>query len=269
MDKPVSDNCQHTASLWRSWHSIILLTLLVALLIFRLMLPTTPRLWTWLSILMVLSVFALVVGHEATGVWLGVLIDSRNKVSLSRLQMLVWTVVILSAYLTAVLVNLDLEHTTPLAVSIPPELWLLMGITTTSLVGSPLLLNVKKQQQVDDEKKSHVLSQLAQQAMDTSKMLIQGSVVINITPKTARWSDLFRGSQTSDAGQVDLGKLQMFFFTLVVLLAYSGALAALFGRDAGVIHSLPAPDTGTLMLLGISHAGYLVSKAGLYEGRRM
>jgi len=109
------------------WHTVGLLFVLLAILLTRLILPTSPRLWTWLSILGLLGLFTIIVGHGVTGLWLGVLIDNRNKVSLSRLQMLVWTVVILSGYLTAVLVNLDVGYTMPLAVTLPLELWVLMG----------------------------------------------------------------------------------------------------------------------------------------------
>jgi hypothetical protein len=53
----------------------------------------------------------------------------------------------------------------------------------------------------------------------------------------------------------------MFFFTLILLFAYSTALAALFKTGGGKITALPAMDTGMLALLAISHAGYLVNKA--------
>ena len=245
---------------WRHWHTGGLLLLLLGILLTRL-LPTTPRLWTWLGLWLLLALFALIVGNGITGLWLGVLIDSRNKVSLSRFQLVLWTVMILSGYLTAVLVNLDLGHPLPLQIAIPPELWVLMGISTTSLVGSPLLLNLKRAQPVSDDACQEVLAALARQAVDPATIQIQGQVVQNALPEAAQWSDLFRGSQTSDAGQVDLGKLQLFFFTLVLALAYGAALLALFGRDAGAIVSLPVPDGGTLALLGISHAGYLASKA--------
>jgi hypothetical protein len=268
MDRPAPESGAQAAVRWQGWHSLSLLALVAALLASRLVLPATPRLWTWLTTLGLLLLFALISGHGVTGLWLGVLIDSRNKASLSRLQLLLWTGVILAAYLTAVLVNLDGGHPAPLAVTIPPELWLLMGISTTSLVGSPLLLRVKQAQPVTEETRAQALRQLARQAVDTSKVLLKGEVVMNATPEAAQLADLFRGSQVGDAGQLDLGKLQLFFFTLVLLLAYGAALAALFGREAGAILSLPAPEAGTLALLGISHAGYLASKATPAERRR-
>lgn len=268
MDRPAFDGGEASTDLWHVWHTLLLLLLLAGLLLIRLVLPATPRVWTWLSLLGLLGAFAAVVGHGVTGLWLGVLIDSRNKVSLSRLQLLLWTVVILSGYLTAVLVNLDVGHTRPLAVTLPPELWLLMGISTASLVGSPLLLSVKKAQPVDEETRTQALKQVARQVADTTRVLLKGEVVMNTTVEAAEIADLFRGSQVGDAGQLDLGKLQMFFFTLVLVLAYCAALAALFGRDAGHIFALPAPDAGTLALLGISHAGYLVSKATPHQWQK-
>lgn len=61
-------------------------------------------------------------------------------ISLSRFQMLVWTVLVLSAYGTlAVTRAAELDPLTALDVEIPQTVWVLMGISTTSLVGSPLI----------------------------------------------------------------------------------------------------------------------------------
>lgn len=241
-------------------HLAALLAIVLAFVLIQALAAPAQRFWAWNAILVLLGLFALVVGHAVNGLWLGALIDSRNKVSLSRFQMLLWTILILSAFLTAVMVNIDLGREQPLAVALPPELWLLMGISTTSLVGSPLIIGVKKRTPVNEAEKSRALSALIRQAVDTSKVAILGQVVVNEAPEEARWSDLFRGTETGNVGQIDLGKVQMFFFTLVLVLAYGSALAALFRQGSGVITSLPTLDTGMLALLGISHAGYLLNK---------
>jgi hypothetical protein len=246
---------------WTFAHSLALVALLLVLVVVEVKLPATARLLSWGCVMGLLLAFALVAGHGATGLWLGLLIDGRNKVSLSRLQMTLWTVVILSGFLTAVLSNIELGHPTPLSIHIPVELWLLMGISTTSLVGSPLLVEWKKQREVSAEEQERVLARLARQLRDLSGIAIQGQMVMNQTPQSAHWSDLFSGSETGSAGQLDLGKLQMFFFTLVTLLAYSLTLAAQFNEVTKPIRALPAPDAGMLALLVISHAGYLVNKA--------
>lgn len=246
-------------SAWREGHSLGLALLLIAIFLLEAFLPGAYRFWHWLVNLVLLALFALLAGHGVTGLWLGLLIDSRNKLSL-------WTVLILSAFLTAVLTNIDRGHPMPLSIEVPLELWLLMGITTSALVGSPLIVQARKDQPSSEEERASALRQLARQAVDVSRVAICGKVITNAAPEAAHWSDLFRGSETHNAGLLDLGKLQMFFFTLILLLAYGAGLATLFGSEAGPITALPAIDSGMLALLGISHAGYLVSKAAPLGG---
>ena len=248
-------------STWTIWHSASLLGILAAVFIVELLLPAPTRLWTWVSILALLSMFGVVAGHGVTGLWLGLLIDTRNKVSLSRLQMTLWTILILSGFLAAVITNIDGGQPEPLSIAIPPELWLLMGISTTSLIGSPLIVGIKKNRTVSEDEKARVLGQLSRQSINPAQVAIRGQLVVNENAEAARIADLFQGAETGNAGQLDLGKLQMFFFTLVLLFAYGTALAALFKTSGGKITALPAMDTGMLALLAISHAGYLVNKA--------
>ena len=40
------------------------------------------------------------IGLATNGYWLGVVIDNRNRVSLSKLQAVVWTVLVMAAYAT-------------------------------------------------------------------------------------------------------------------------------------------------------------------------
>ncbi len=271
----------------------------------------------WLILLALLTALLLVISHAYTHRWLGVLIDERNKYSLSRLQMALWTMIILSAFITAVLANVQLVQlvtvtgavnppqvvftpvgtlvvdvlaqvgvynpedntispdvdasqldlaasvrdgqviyiplkgeaipliaatgdeantegpTTPISVQIPSEVWLLLGISTTSLVASPLI-----------------------------KSRTSDQIVKNESVTEAKISDFFRGEQTGDFTQLDLGKVQMFFFTVIIIGAYAIALASMFiTRELSAITSLPALDSGAIAMLGVSHAGYLTSKA--------
>jgi hypothetical protein len=246
---------------WKRRHTLATIGVIGIVLLVQLTSSPELRLLTWLSLMSLLALLVLLVGHGVTGLWLGVLIDSRNKVSLSRLQMLLWTVLILASFLTAVLSNVEQGDGNPLAIHIPSELWMLMGINTLSLVGSPLILNVKKRRLANEHEKDHALEMLARQAVDISRVLIHGQIIANQMPEAARLSDLFRGSETGNAGQLDIGKLQVFLFTLILLFAYGAAFAVLFSSGTILIKAMPAPDGGMLTLLGISHAGYLVNKA--------
>src|SRR5689334_1875434 len=250
-----------TTSSWTKWHTLSLALILISLVTMEGFVPVSARLWMWLGIMLLLALFGIIAGNGVTGQWLGLLIDTRNKVSLARFQMVLWTILILSAYLTGVMVNVDLKRPEPLSIGIPPDLWLLMGISTTSLIGSPLILSAKKARESKEPDKQRALAALERQAVDTGKIAIVGQLVINQTPDVARWADMFQGSETGNVGQLDLGKVQMFFFTLIIVLAYASAISALFQQNTEPVLSLPVIDGGMLALLSISHAGYLVNKA--------
>ncbi len=78
----------------------------------------------------------MVIGQGATGLKLGLLIDARNRLSLSRMQIIFWTILILSSLLVAALGNVNLGEVSPLSIKIPPEVLGLIGISATSLVGA-------------------------------------------------------------------------------------------------------------------------------------
>ena len=218
----------------------------------------------WLVNMGLLVAFTVIAGHIIVGLFRGVLIDSSNKISLSRLQMLLWTVLILSGFLTAVLVNIHRGHPEPLSIELHTQLWALLGISTTSLVGSPLIKNNKKSEPTNKVAQEKTESLLRSQGVDTP-IHAEGRVLVNDTPKDARWTDIFKGEENANGAYLDLGKIQMFFFTLVTWFAYAIA----FGNELQKSVKLNAPkfsafpdlDTGMIALLGISHAAYLANKA--------
>jgi hypothetical protein len=271
----------------------------------------------WVALLIVLIAMTLFLSRAYSHRWLGVLIDDRRKYSLSRLQMVLWTVIILSSFVTAVLSNVQLtlliyinqtgkpgqviytevgslvqdallqagilqetatsvqaidgvdlsnlqlaaplhdgevihvpltgevvaeasptsttseQPLTPISVAIPSEVWLLLGISTTSLVASPLIKGQKKDK-----------------------------IQSNDDSADATLSDLFKGEEGSNYTTLDLAKVQMFYFTLIVVGAYMIAVTSLFLKNSqNAITSLPTLDSGVVAMLGVSHAGYLSNKA--------
>ena len=75
---------------WKWWHSVILLVIMIAILLISE--PQVARLsirYTWIITLLLLAAFAVIAGQGVTGYWWGIAIDDRNKVSLSRLQMII------------------------------------------------------------------------------------------------------------------------------------------------------------------------------------
>ena len=217
----------------------------------------------WLINMVSLAAFAIIAGRGITSLWRGVLIDEGNKMSLSRLQLALWTILILSSFLTAALINIHKgQPPDPLSIAIPATLWGLMGISTASLVGSPLIKSTKKDIPTNDAEKKNTLDLLQTQGVDTSKVDAQGQIVVNQNPEDASWVDLFKGDEVGNAAHLDLGKIQMFYFTLIVWFAYAVALAHNFqGVSTAGIAAFPDLSAGMLALLGISHAGYLANKA--------
>ncbi len=258
-----------------------------AIIIFILVLGLVPspayRLRAWLAIMILLFLFVLIVGHGITGLCRGVLVDERNKISLSRLQMILWSILVLSGFITIALGNIQCKDGNPLNIAIPTELWILMGISTASLVGSPLILSNKKTKTPDDKEMTKTFNLMGVEYHKITNKILEdikaappqqapaalantvtnvGQVVFNLNPKDISWADLFRGEETGNAAQVDLAKVQMFFFTVLVVLGYGVAMGAkMFTGSPLGIHEFPPLHQSLVTLLGISHAGYLANKA--------
>jgi hypothetical protein len=222
------------------------------------------RMIAWGLMAGILIAFLGVLGDGITGIKRGILVDSRNRISLSKIQMIAWTVLILSAYAAAVLGNIGTHQFHPLNVIIPSELWLAMGISTVSLIGSPLILNTKKEERKTAARTAEYERQcklLAEQGVDCSTIDRRGSLIVYTHPRHSRWSDLFEGEETGNAGLLDLAKVQLFLFTAILVLVYTIGLGDTLYHEAGAVTELPGLDDSMIALLAVSHAGYLGKKA--------
>ncbi len=85
------------------------------------------------------------------------------------------------------------------------------------------------------------------------------AVAVNADPGSARFSDMFLGDDALNKDSVDLSKVQMFYFTIILVFGYAVALGGVFLYKSDL--QFPAIADGFLALLGISHAGYLSYKA--------
>lgn len=212
----------------------------------------------WLVVLLSMFVFVLFLGKWICGRPLGILVTDRNLMSLSRFQMILWTLLILSGYLTIAMKRIHGGIPNPLDFGIDTKLWALMGISTASLVGSPLLLQSKKLQQPaanSVEKASTLLKENQETIQDNS----QGRLYANASPLDARFTDIFQGDEIGNTAYLDPAKLQMFFFSLIVACSFAYQMfASIHGAAASL--AMPVFSDGMVALLGISHAGYLGSK---------
>lgn len=214
----------------------------------------------WLINLGLLTAFAVIAGRGVSGYWRGILIDSRNRLSLSRLQMLAWTLVVLSAVLTVAFTNLSSGADAALRIGIPSELLVAMGISTASLLASPLILNTRREQPVAISELERTVTALHRQGATEVDPANPSVLIRNVDPCGARWGDLVKGEEAGNAATVDLGRLQMLLITFVLIASYGALLMTLF-RQGGTVSALPGLDAGMNLLLGISHTGYLTSKA--------
>ncbi|HMD88276.1 MAG TPA: hypothetical protein VKF38_03855 [Anaerolineaceae bacterium] len=271
-DKNIEAHQEIKPNKWGVGHTLLAVICLVAIGLSGFILPSIwPPIWSWIISMILLVLFIFVIGHGITGHIWGFLVDDRFMMSMSRLQSFLWTVVILSAFLISGIMNVARGDPHPLEIAIPTQIWLVMGISAASLVGSPLIRDNKEKLKPEEKEMGKNFKALSLQTginakpnkIDTESsnglMTNQGLEVINTRIEDASISDLFRGEETGNCVLLDLGKIQVFFFTVLIVLVYASALGALF-QSSSAIHSFPALDDSTIALLGISHATYLVNK---------
>jgi|SRR5687767_3219324 len=212
----------------------------------------------WLVVLGIMMISFLWLGHYVTGRPLGILVNERNVMSLSRFQMVIWTLLILSAYLSMVMYRIRTDVPDALAVPMDWHLWALMGISAASLVGSPLLLSNKTSKKAHPTAVRKAAKETGEDENDVEDNR-QGLLYVNPDLESASFKDLFQGDEIKNTSRIDLPKLQMFFFTVVIAIGYS---MDLFAKLSGpvIIEQFPPFSEGVLALLGISHAGYLSAK---------
>jgi hypothetical protein len=120
-----------------------------------------------------------------------------------------------------------------LDVSIPPELWLAMGISAGSFTASKVI-----------------------------KLKIpNGDIADKSFPEDAKWVDMFKSDVKEGKGAVDLSKLQMFFFTAILVAGYGATVANELLNAAGPIDKLPELNDTFITLLLISNGTYLARKS--------
>jgi hypothetical protein len=220
--------------------------------------------WLFFVLVAFALAFTMLLGWALSGLWSGALIDpTKGRMSLSRLQMIGWTVIVIPAFLSATLVNLSQKAENkqrnegkpaaqqvvikdPLDIKIPGELLAAMGLSFGSAFVSRLVL-VKK---ADENSKFN-----ADQVADAP------ANAVFVAEKPA-WRDLFRGDTVESRNLLDLGKVQLFYITAAILFGYAAVVAtSLVSAGANGIGTLPVLSETLIGLLAISHAGYLTTKA--------
>ena len=94
------------------------------------------HLGAWIGTAAAMTVVLLLIGAAINKNAMGILVDSRNRISLSRLQLVLWTVVILPAFFVVAVTNGTMD------IYVAPEIWALLGISVGSAAGSVINLFV-------------------------------------------------------------------------------------------------------------------------------
>jgi hypothetical protein len=186
--------------------------------------------------------------------------------SLARLQLILWTVLIVSGFFVIAIVRIKSGNVDqPLSIGVDWQIWALLGISTTSFVGTPLLYGDKMNEEPKDPAKAEqkAASQLPGETAEQVAQNRQGILYANADIDDARFTDMFQGDELANTHLVDVAKLQLFFFTVTVVIAYGAQLYQLIAykdlTQSGI--RLPELQSGLLALMGVSHAGYLGSKS--------
>lgn len=214
--------------------------------------------FAWLLTLVTMVIFCMGVGYAINGRLNGIFIDYRNRLSLSKLQALCWSMLILSALYTAALLRIQKGILDPLEITLNEPLLVIMGISLTSLAAAPAILNAKADNNVTVQAAQQVSQALNKPIED---IIPAGKIFSFSSAELASWLDLFRGEENTNAGSADLGKIQQFVITFILLAVYGMSLWHFFSQPEAEFNIFPNVSDHMSWLLGISHAGYLAYKA--------
>ncbi|WP_413459379.1 hypothetical protein [Herbaspirillum huttiense] len=220
------------------------------------------RVSAWLCCMTgILSLLALT-GSQLRGRYGGIFIDERNRYSLARLQMSMWTIAVLGSVYVVFMSNAIRGEPKfdALGVEIDWELLTLMGLSAASFLGSPLALSRKSEQSSPVDEVADLNRQLVPQQNLSGPVSAVGQLMTKDQPSDARISDLVRGEDIRSAATIDLPRVQMLLITMVIVLGYCAAMIYLLGRGDWLIGKLPTLSPTVLLLAMVSHSGYIAGK---------
>ncbi len=230
----MSDGEQYRSAEWVAAAALTTVVgLVIALLVVEEVQSNDAPLGAWVVLMATLLTVSALVGQARNRRVLGLLIDSRNKFSLSQLQIILWTVLIAAGLGAAALTNVAHSFDAPLDIKLHEDLLLLMGISTASFAGSALVKTGK---------------------------LERRQLEVKSDRRGAGLVDLISSETAGDSARADISKVQMLFFTIIVLFIYGAALGGELVDVSTKIVALPEIGDGIAILLAISHAGYLTFK---------
>jgi hypothetical protein len=202
----------------------------------------TAILWAWVISFAAMSGLALLLGRIVRPAGrrsrLGILVDNRGRCSLTHLQLVLWSLLILSLISGVFWGKLIHNVKDPLGFSIPDQVLGLLGISVGSAVTAT--------------------------AVKASNDHMRGERIPvgdhNNPPRLAQIFLLEEGAYADEV--IDVTKFQNFVITVVLIVAYIGLACHTIvdARTAAAVTTLPSLSSTFLILVGISQAGYVAGK---------
>jgi uncharacterized membrane protein len=160
----------------------------------------------------------------------GSLVDGADgRPSTSKAQWWIWTVVVIFGYV-AVFAECWLRGDPSVGIIVPQNLLLAMGFSGASMAVA----------------KAVTTTQVARGLVDKTKT-----------------SKVLGGILTDDDGVPDLGKIQNVAFTIIAVFVYVVRLTT--QGDANTLPVMVDIDPSLMLLMGLSHAGYLGAKVATQD----
>ncbi len=232
-------------------------------------------------VVIVIGIAAMVIAlglgtkQRVAGVW----IDTRNRVSLARAQVTLWSIVALAGYAALMMFNVGMSSILNVPgdfsiynafPSIPASVAAALGIAVGSPMLSALILPTKDKDQPD------LVVRGADSDLSKRGVPFFGTASDGLdkrdSPAQASIADIFMGEEKADADTVDVSRLQNVVITVTLVLGFFSLLIAMTSaitpdaimkatKLAPIFTSLPNPGATFASLLLVSHATYLVAKA--------
>jgi len=191
--------------------------------------------------------------------WLGILIDNRGRFSLNRMQMVVWSIVILSLISGVFFGRLIDAVANPLEFTVPERVLGLLGISLGTGVAVGALKATKSAEAV-----ARPVSEPATEGRAPTRLATYQAT--ERMPFVAQMFMTEEGEYADDV--VEVTKFQGFGITIVLVVAYVAMAIHTITRvkTAALMTSLPNIEGTFLVLLAISYAGYAGGKLPTQAG---
>jgi hypothetical protein len=208
---------------------VVVLLFIVVLIVYRVF----SGFWFWpylaglVVVILFLSALAIIVrGNEGDNIW-QLVIGADGRASSSKFQILIWTCVILFAYVAV----FSADPTKSIS-GIPGNVLTALGLSIVTATAAKGI---------------------------TTSLVESGSVIKQKNPGAAKLREFFE----DDNGKLDLGKSQMLAWTGIAVLVYIYRLYAAIKTGSFVVDgsaTLPDIDSTLMVLMGLGQGAYLGTK---------